>query len=339
MAESPSAASLAALYNGRSVELVAAYSDGEMGMLRTLQFEETRGDKGEVELLLGLDWGRKAPVGAAIVVPEAGQTLAKIDGYWLMWRREDVLCGQSVHQAAALSSPMAAEERMIDRPLVTGKQELHAYGWRGGKLVRHRFAVKASVEAVMDRGTEPARSACAPLPGDEDGTALIGMVDEVDGGIAATAMYVRGAKVLEVSGRAEGRYRLMGRQRMGLHVGKKSRPALAVMTESVEGGAYSLLEARFDFGKQECVWKRTRMEMVGPGSLESAAVYYYKTLDSPEPFVLAVDNGGKLIAPRRRTVQVVREGVGGDYGYPILTTAANRYEAMGVGSEIKFLKR
>ena len=106
------------------------------------------------------------------------------------------------------------------------------------------------------------------------------------------------------------------------------------MTESHDDGSYALLEARFDFAKNECVWKRTKLEFIPAGDFVSAAVYYYKTQDAPEPFVLAVNQAGHLVLPRRRIVNVVREDAGHGYGYPILTTLTNRYEAIGAGSEI-----
>ncbi|MFN0103710.1 MAG: hypothetical protein ACKV2U_16685 [Bryobacteraceae bacterium] len=343
MTESPTAAATAVLYNGRSAEMLVAYADDATGELHTLQFEETRADLGKVELSLRFDWERTAPPGASIVLPEAGQPLSKLDEYWLMWRGGDLLAGQSAHHHGPLSSILTEDEWLIDRPLVAGNQELHAYGWRGGELVRHLYAARTgaprvTVDTVLDIGARPARSFCAPLPGADDGTALVGFVNEPDGGVAATAVYVRGGKVLKSEGRAEGRYRLMGRHRMGVHVGRKSRPALAVMTESHDDGSYALLEARFDFGKKECVWKRTKLETVPPGSLESAAIFYYKTQDAPEPFVLAVDRAGHLISPRRRNVKIMRQDVGAGYGYPILTTMTNRYEAVGIGGEITLRK-
>jgi hypothetical protein len=335
MTDSPAAAATAVLYNGRSSEMLVAYADDATGGLHSLQFEETRADLGEVDLLTQFDWERTAPVGAAIVLPEAGHPLSKLDGYWMMWRSEDMLSGQSTSQQNPLGSVVTEDEWTIDRPLVAGNGELHVYGWREGRLVRHRYGADVAVDTVLEMAARPARSICAPLPGDDDGTALIGFVNEVDGGIVATAAYVRGRKVLRVEGRAEGRYRLMGRHRMGVHVGRKARPSLAMMTESHDDHSYALLEARFDFGKKECIWKRTKLEALQAGELVSAAVFHYKTQDAPEPFALAVNQAGHLVAPRRRNVTVAREDAGANYGYPILTTTSNRYEAVGVGSEIK----
>jgi len=337
MTERPTSATTAVLYNGRSAEMLVGYAEEATGALHTLQFEETRADAGEAERLLQFDWERKAPAGAALVVPEAGQPLAKLDEFWLMWRSGDALYGQSANREEALASALAEDEWLIDRPLVAGNRELHAYGWQGGRLVRHRYGGKregTAVESVMEISQRPARTVCAPLPGDEDGTAMIAYTNETGGNIAAAATYVRGTKVMSLEGSSAGSYRLMGRHKMGVHVGRKARPAVAVMTESVDDGSYVLLEAQFDFGKKECVWKRTKLEGVAPESLESAAVYYYKTQDAPDPFVLAVDRAGQLIWPRRRTVSVLRADAGSGYLYPILTTQANRYEAAGHGSEI-----
>ena len=97
MRESPAAAATAVLYNGLSTELLAAYADEGSGALHALQFQETRADVGEVELLLRFDWERTAPEGAAIVLPEAGQPLLRLDEYWLMWSSGDLLFAQSAH--------------------------------------------------------------------------------------------------------------------------------------------------------------------------------------------------------------------------------------------------
>jgi len=338
MTESPAAAATAVLYNGRSAEMLVAYADEATGALHTLQFEETRADLGEVERLQEFNWERRAPAGASIVIPESGHPLSKLDAYWLMWRSGDLLFGQSSHQETALASAVEEEEWTIDRPLVAGNRELHMYAWREGRLVRHRYGAAVTLDTIMEIGGRPARSICAPAPGDDDGTALIGFMNEADGGIVATAAYVRGGKVLQMDGRAEGRYRLMGRHRMGAHAGRNGRPALTVMTESHDNGSYAILEARFDFGKKECVWKRTPLASVPPGDFVSAAVFYFKTQDAPEPFVLAVNRAGQLVFPRRRIVTVVREDAGAGYGYPILTTLTNKYEAVGVGSGIMLRK-
>ena len=340
MTDSPAASATAVLYNGLSTELLVGYASEETGALHTVQFHETRADLGEVEVLLRLEWSRKAPPGASLVLPEAGHPLAALDEYWMMWRDGDGLMVQSARHGEPLCSTVADDEWLIDRPLVTANQELHAYAWREGLLIRHRFAAKqfnepiARVDTILDLGARPARSLCVPLPGDDGGTAVIGCVAESEGGIQASMLYVRGAKTMRLDGQTEGRYRLMGRHRMGLHAGRKARPALAVLAQLREDDSYALLEARFDFGKKECVWKRTNLEAIAPRGLESAAVYYYKTQDSPEPFIFAVGRDGHLISPGRRTVQMVRENVGTGYGYPVLTTQANRYEAVGTGSEI-----
>lgn len=333
MRESPAAAASAVLYDGRSAEMLVAFADGATGALHTLQFEDAVAGVDKAPLLLHADWDRVAPPGASLVLPEGGQQMARLSEYWIMWRDGDRLFGQSAQQSEPLSSPLVEEEWIIDRPVMAGRDQLHVYSWRAGRLIRHRFGPQVTIEAVMDMPAMPARSACAPLPGDADGTVFLGFVESSEEGIAATAMYVRAGKVMQLRGEPEGRYRLMGRHRMGVHVGRKTRPALAMMTVDA-AGFYALLEARFDFAKKECVWKRTKLETVPPGSLASAAVFYYKTQDSPEPFLLAVDAAGHLVSPRRRTVHTLRTDVGAGYGYPVLTTTANRYEATGAGMEI-----
>ena len=94
------------------------------------------------------------------------------------------------------------------------------------------------------------------------------------------------------------------------------------------------MELQFDFLKKECVWKRTAIEFVPAGSLQSVGLFHYKSQNAPEAFVMAIDAAGSLIWLRKRIVEVLRMGVGDGYGYPILTTMANRYEAVGTGREI-----
>lgn len=346
MMERPSAGATAVLYNGLAAEMLVAYTDPGTGALHTLQFDDRGGQPEQAELLLQFDWERYAPDGAGIVLPESGHHLTKLDEYWVMWQRGEILFAQSVHHPKPLSTMLPAGEWMIDRPVVTAGQEVHAFGWRGGALVRHMYRARrqeepeVTVETVHEIAQQPLMSTCAPGPGDNSGMSMIACVDESEenGGITATVLFVRDGKVMELSGKSEGQYRLMRRHKMGVHVGRKARPAITVLTESREDGTYAMLEARFDFPKKECVWKRTRLEFIAPESLLTAAAYYFKTQDAPEPFLLAVNAAGHLISPRRRTTVDIRPDVGPGYGYPILTTLFGRYEAVGTGSEIRLYK-
>jgi hypothetical protein len=287
-----------------------------------------------VELFRGMQWGRKAPAGTGVLIPQAGYMLAKIDEFWWLWRDASLLYGQAVHSTVVLAVVLEAGERLIDRPVMAANGELHLYSWRGGKLVRHRFTPgKVSMEELWETATPPLRSVCAPTPGG-DGV-IVGFVDETADILTATMLWVRGnAVVKELSAVTEGRYRVMARHRMALHVGVKSRPALAMMAESRDNEMYVQLELQVDLLKSECVWRRTAIEFVPAGSLQSVGMFYYKSQNAPEPFVMAVDAAGSLIWLRKRIVEVLRAGVGVDYGYPILTTMANRYEAVGSGREI-----
>lgn len=341
MSTRPTAGTTATLYNGLSSEMLVLYVDGATGHLRLLQFEETRADKGETALLVDHDWGSRAPQGLGMVIPEAGHPLSVLDEYWALWQKEQLLFGQAAHHPTPLSTAVAEEEWLIERPLIGRNQELHVYGWRAGRLIRHRFGAPKSglpvvhVETVGEEEERPARTVCAPLPGDAGATAVLGFVHEAGGAMKATVAYVRGSNVVKLEGTAEGRYRLMRRHRMALHVGTKMRPALAMMCESLDDDSYILLEARFDMKKQECVWKRQRMESLRPGSLDSLSIYYCRTPEAGEPYLLAVDKTGALLSPRRRTIVKVRDGEGPGYPYPVVTTAQNRYEAFGVGAEIR----
>jgi hypothetical protein len=338
MPEAPSAAATATLYDGRGVELLVAYTDGATGTLQTIQFEETRADKAEIAVVSRFAWERRAHAGAALVVPDAGLPMTRLDEYWVLWSDEGVLYAQAARHDAPLASPMRDGEWIIDRPLAMAKRELHVYAWQEGLLTRRQFGAESKVDAVLELPGAPVCSLCAPVPGDDGGTAFIGCAGEVDGSVSATALYVRGGRVMRLDGKSEGQYRLMRRHKMGMHVGVKTRPALTVLTESREDGAYAILEASFDFARQECVWKRTRLEFVAPGSLVSAASFYFKTQDRGEGFLLAVNREGQLQSLRRRFAQTLRTGVGPRYGYPILTTAANRYEVRGEGEGISLYR-
>jgi hypothetical protein len=338
MPQTPSAAATAALYDGRGVELLVAYADEVTGALHTIQFEETRADVAETAVISRFAWERRAHPGAALVVPDAGLPLTRLDEYWLLWSEDGVLYAQAARHSAPLASRLQPGEWIIDRPLAVANRQLHVYAWQDGLLTRRQFGTESRVDAVLEFPVAPVCSVCAPLPGDDGGTAFIGCADEVDGAVSATALYIRGGRVMRLEGRSEGQYRLMRRHKMGVHVGVKTRPALTLLTESREDGAYAMLEASFDFAKQECVWKRTPLEFVAPGSLVSAASFYFKAQDRAEPFLLAVNEAGQLQSLRRRFAQTLRTDVGPRYGYPILTTVANRYEVRGEGEGISLYK-
>ncbi|MBI2689147.1 MAG: hypothetical protein HYX27_22825 [Acidobacteria bacterium] len=334
--ESPAGTATAALYDGKSTELLVVHADAATGRLGTFEFHETRADHGEVELFRGFDWERRAPPGTMVLIPEAGQLLAKLDQFWLLWRSGNALFGQAVHHPTPLSSLVVDGERIIDRPIVASNQELHVYAWRGGKLLRRRYAAKRNgeaqviVEQAWEREAAPARSISVPVPSGDGGAAVVANVNDAEGVLSASALLFRAGKGKEAKGTAEGRYRLMARHRMALHAGVKGRPALAMIAESAADGAYVLLEAQFDFAKGDCVWRRTTIEFLAPGHLQSAAVFYYKSQNSPVPFVTGVDQQGDLIWLRKRIVEAIRSDAGSGYSFPILTTTNNRYEAVWV---------
>jgi len=324
--------------------MLVAYIDRETGSLATLEFQETRADLGEVEKVRTFLWERRPAAGSVLLIPESGHLGHNLDDYWLMWRAGQFLFGQTVHHPVALSTVVDGGERLIDRPIVSASQDLYAFAWRGNKLIRRRYSAKVgqqtsvSVDIVWETDNPPVRTSCVAVPGGEEGAAMIGMVHEVGESLSATVLRVKGKGAVELTGTTEGRYRSMGRHRMALHAGIKSRPALATIAISRDDESYVQLEAQFDLAKGECVWKRTRIEFLEPEYLQSAAVFFYKSQNSPEPFVLAVDRSGHLIWIRKRIVQVLRENVGPDYGYPILTTMNNRYEAVGAGENIAMVK-
>ncbi|HEU0122961.1 MAG TPA: hypothetical protein VFQ91_20705 [Bryobacteraceae bacterium] len=336
---SPSAASTAALYDGQAAEFLIGYTDAGSGGLCTLEYQETSSDTGEVECLGIHNWQRAGSPEGMVLLPESGHGMNRLGEYWAMWRSGILLYAQSARDAKPAYAPMDRSERLVDRPVVTADRELHAYSWRAEKLVRHRFSeTGVALEPVWSAELAPGRTSCAPIPADRSGGVVISTVDETGDFLTARVLSVRGSKVTDVAGKTEGRYRLMPRHRMALHVGVKSRPNLAFLGISRDDESYAVLEAQFDIAKGECVWRRTRIEFLSPEQLQSAAVFHYKTQNAPEPFVLAVDAANQLIWLRKRIVQVLRENVDPSYSFPVLTSRTQRYEAIGSGASIQLVK-
>src|SRR5258708_8544687 len=148
-AEAIPATSTAALYDGARTEMFVALA-GEDGALRTLQFYETQTALGDVALLKAYDWGRRAPGGTTLLVPEGGMRPEEMQNFWLMWRQEEWMVALSVAQEVPGGLAMRPGDRMIDRPLMVGDDQLPAYLWRGDQLVRfaYRGGVAAPVSAV-----------------------------------------------------------------------------------------------------------------------------------------------------------------------------------------------
>lgn len=329
---SPTAASTAVFYDGRSAEMIAAIVE-PTGALCTLEFHETNADSGVAELFRGVEWEKRVPPGTGLLIAQSGHLLAKVDEFWWLWRDGSLLYAQCVHSALVVAVVLEAGERLVERPVIAADGELHIYAWRGAKLVRHRLAGgRVWLEEVWEAPVAPQRSVCAPVPGG-DGV-LVASVTETGDVLTATALMIRGGKVVDVTGATEGRYRLMTRGRLGLHVGMKQHPALGIMAESRDDDFYALLEAQFDMAKSECIWRRTRMEFITVGSLQSAGVFFYKAQNLSEAFIVAVNAAGDLVWVRKRIVELLRAGVGSNYTYPILTTMTNRYEAVGEGRGI-----
>jgi len=63
-----------------------------------------------------------------------------------------------------------------------------------GLLARRRYGAEVTIDTVLKIDTRPARSICAPVPGDEGGTGFIGFANEESGCIVATARDARGIK-------------------------------------------------------------------------------------------------------------------------------------------------
>jgi hypothetical protein len=318
------------LYNGTQVQLLAGYADAETSQLHILQFWETRADLGETAPLRVIDWNKSAPRGAELIVPEAGHILEMLAEFWFAWRSGSTLSAQAMTQDHPQSIEVPAGEILIDRPVVVLSKELHVFAWRGRQLVKHRFSTSAApvTEFIIELDYDVVHARTAAVPGDNNETTLVAAIGEKDGRIVASALYVRGPRALRVDGAFDGARKIMAAQRIGAHAGTKFRPAIALVAEN-ESGGYSLLEAIFKFADRECTWTESPYESLAPKQLRSAAVYYYKTQDSPEPFAVAVNTRDQVIQPRTTQHQIVREAAGDNYAFPILTTYTSRYELLG----------
>jgi len=334
--ETPASVSTAVLYNGIGVELLIGFAVPETGAIHSSQFLETRPDKGEYQHFKTVDWGRTAAPGAVPIVPECGHVMERVGEYWMAWRKAAVLSAAPAETNTPASVPLADGEKLIDRPLVVLSKEMHAYTWRGSKLLKHRFrpgGAPVLTEEILTLDYEPLLSRSAAVPGDENDMAVIGVAGLRNGKIAATVLLVRGDKAVRADGVHDGPYRPFEQQQIAVHAGMKFRPAITLLGVDKDGG-YALLEAQFEPSKRECVWTAAPLA-AGKNHLKSAAAYYYKSQNSPRSFLVAVDKSGTLLQPRADTVQIVREDVGDRYSFPILVTRGSRYEATGAGESIK----
>jgi hypothetical protein len=326
------------LYNGKQVQLLAGYADALTGALHIVQFRETRADLGETARLRVIDWNKSAPRGAELILPEAGHILEMLAEFWFAWRSGSTLSAQAMTQDHPQSIEIPAGEVIIDRPVVGLGKELHVYAWRGRQLVKHRFSTTATpvTENIVELDYDVVHSRTASVPGDDNDTTLIAATGVKDGRILASALYVRGARALRVDSAFDGAHKIMAAQRIGAHAGTKMRPAIALLAEN-ESGGYALLETVFEYAKRESAWSDTVYESLAPRQLKSAAVCYYKTQDSPEPFAVAVNTKDEVIQPRLTRFQIVRAGAGDGYSFPIMTTFASRYEVLGSGDSAQLL--
>lgn len=326
------------LYNGTQVQLLSGYADAATGALHILQFRETRADLGETARLQVIDWNKSAPPGVLLILPEAGHILEMLGEFWFAWRTGATFTAQAMTQDHPQSIELAAGEVIVDRPVVVLNQELHVFAWRGRQLVKHRFSTTAApvTEMIIELDYDVVHSRTAAVPADDNDTTLIAATGVKDGRIVASALYVRGPRALRVDGVFDGAYKIMAAQRIGAHAGTKIRPAIALVAEN-EAGKYALLEAMFEYTKRECTWSATEYESLAPGQLRSAAVCYYKTQDSPEPFAVGVTIRDEVIQPRMTKHQIVRAGAGDDYSFPIMTTYTSRYEVQGSGDSAQLL--
>jgi len=326
------------LYNGTQVQLLAGYADAATRELHILQFRETRGDLGETARLRVIDWNKSAPRGASLILPEAGHILEMLAEFWFAWRSGSTLSAQAMTQDHPQSIEIPGGEVMIDRPVVVLSKELHVFAWRGRQLVKHRFSTTAApvTESIVELDYDVVHSRAAAVPGDDNETTLIAAAGVKEGRIVASALYVRGPRAIRVDGVFEGAYKITAAQRIGVHAGTTMRPAIALVGEN-EAGHYALLEAVFAYTKRESAWSETVYESLAPKQLHSAAVCYYKTQDSPEPFVVGVNTKDEVIQPRVERYQIVRAGAGEGYSFPIMTTFTSRYELLGSGDSAKLL--
>jgi len=322
------ATATAVLYNGRQVQILVAHAPG--GALQTAQFRETRADLGETEKLRDLSWEKQVPAGVPLILPESGHLLEKIEDFWVAWLADSSLHAIARTAAKPVTVALAAGERLIDRPIVVLSKELHVFTWKGRTLTKHRLRPSGETvtESLLELDYDVLHSRTAPVPANDDDATLVGAVGMKDGKLVASALYVRGPKALRVDAVHADNWRPMPAQSIGVHAGTAIRPAIALVARDA-AGKYALLEAVFEYQKRESGWSETVFQSLQPDQLKSAAVFYYKTQDSPEPFAVAVDTKNRVIQPRNARHQIVRRDAGDGYTFPIVTTNASRYEVIG----------
>ncbi len=334
---SPPAASVAALFNGRQVELLAGYVDPVTAELHTIQYRETRRDLGETAVFDDRAWERRAPLDALLHLPSSGHILSKLGEYWILWQTGAQWTAQPAGAERPVSLASAPGERLAGKPVACLGDVLHAYVWRGRQLLRHRFhsTEGASTAPVIELDFDVVHSACTPVPGDTDGVSVIAACGVRDGGIVASALYVKGARAIRQDGVYKGAGQLMKEQRIGLHAGTSMQPAAAMIVQQPEG-KYTLAEARFRIAAKECAWSAVPLEAVRAGTLQSAAAFYYQRESVAAPFAAAIDDHGRFLQPRAANTQVVRED--GAPSLPILTAMSSRYEVTGAGAAMLLKK-
>lgn len=326
------------LYDGEFSELFVAYTDGPSGALHTAQFFERRPDLGKVSVLKRVPWDYNVKVGAQLLMPESGWLRNRLKNFWIAWQEGGKVFAFSILQEEPIAIDLGGSQ-IIGRPMMDGEQDLHIYALAGRRVMLHRITSVLGrpplhrVAELTQLDHEPSLHTAVPLPGQSGGAALLGFVREDKGSVLAQVFRVQGGKLELFSTDPAPNAKIFGRQRIALHSGVENLPELSVLVVSAEE-SYSSLRAVFNLVEKTHEWSRVEYSALKPGSLRSAANFFYKGQSSPQYFLMAVNADKQLLLPRGSKVTVLRDGVDEAFAFPVLTTFSSRYEVVGAGADV-----
>ena len=326
------------LYDGEFSELFVAYTDATSGALHTAQFFERRPDLGKVSVLKRVPWEHNVKGGAQLLMPESGWLRNRLKNFWIAWQEGPKVFALSILQEEPLAVDLGGA-RIIGRPMMDGEQDLHIYALAGRQVMLHRItSVLGSppvhrVAELIQLDHEPSLFSSVPLPGQSRGAALLGFVHEDKGSVVSRVLRIQGGKLESVSTDPAPNAKIFSRQRIALHSGVENLPELGVLVVSPEG-SYSTLRAVFNLVEKTHEWNRVEHSALKPGSLRSAANFFYKGQSSPQYFLMAVNADKQLLLPRGSKVTVLRNDVDEGFAFPVLTTYSSRYEVVGAGADV-----
>lgn len=326
------------LYDGEFSELFVAYTDGSSGALHTVQFFERRPDLGKVSVLKRVPWDQNVKRGAQLLMPESGWLRNRLKNFWVAWQEESTVYALSILQEGPIAVDLGGA-KIIGRPMMDGEQDLHIYAIAGRRVLLHRITSVLGrppvhrVAELIQLDHEPSLYSSVPLPGQSGGAALLGFVHEDKGSVVAQVFRIQGGKTELLRTDPAPNAKIFERQRIALHSGVENVPELSVLVVSPEG-SYSTLRAVFNLVEKTHEWNRVEYSALKPGSLRSAANFFYKGQSSPQYFLMALNADRQLLLPRGSKVTVLRSDVDEGFAFPVLTTYSSRYEVVGAGADV-----